>query len=100
MLQAASGLGAAAAHALSREGFFVVLGTLLCPQLISFAFNFLDASRSILARETRTGIALLECPLLASQGLFSHLSVLPHIRTHILTYNNSFVEGIQIELAR
>ncbi|MBA0555674.1 hypothetical protein Golob_025835 [Gossypium lobatum] len=65
---ATSGLGAAAAHALSREGFFVVLGTLLCPQLISFTFNFLDASRSILARETRTGIALLECPLLASQG--------------------------------
>lgn len=34
LLQATSGLGAAAAHALSREGFYVVLGTLLSPLLI------------------------------------------------------------------
>ncbi|PPD97877.1 hypothetical protein GOBAR_DD05131 [Gossypium barbadense] len=96
---ATSGLGAAAAHALSREGFFVVLGTLLCPQLISFAFNFLDASRSILARETRTGIALLECPLLASQvGRSSHL--LSKIMTEIKTQNkDAHVKAFVVDLA-
>ncbi|PPS16879.1 hypothetical protein GOBAR_AA03687 [Gossypium barbadense] len=96
---ATSGLGAAAAHALSREGFFVVLGTLLCPQLISFAFNFLDASRSILARETRTGIALLECPLLASQvGRSSHL--LSKIMTEIKTQNKgAHVKAFVVNLA-